>query len=292
VKTVASISSSLLDALKLLVPGASKRTLRQKLSQGRVTVNGEPCVIANHQVHSGDVIEIGARRASATIAGGVEILYEDGDIFIVHKPAGLLTVATIDERERTAYAYLRQYLKQHNPKQRLFIVHRLDKFVSGVLVFAKSEKVQSVLQDVFSRHDIQRKYWAIVEGVVKKDQGSIRSHLAEGRNLRMHSTEDTKKGKAAITHFRVLQRFPKITALEVTLETGRKNQIRVHLSEMGHPIVGDRSYGSTQNPLGRLGLHAFHLGFAHPVSGKPLLFQTDPPPEFRRYLPTGVIRNQ
>jgi 23S rRNA pseudouridine1911/1915/1917 synthase len=262
------------------------------LSQGRVTVNDKPCVIASHQVHSGDVVEVGPRRASAKIAGGMDILYEDGDIFIVYKPAGLLTVATIDERERTAFAYLRQYLKQHHPKLRLYIVHRLDKFVSGVLVFAKSEKAQSILQDVFSRHDIQRKYWAIVEGVVKKDQGTIQSHLAQDRNLRMHSTRDATKGKAAVTHFRVLQRFPKITALEVILETGRKNQIRVHLSEMGHPIVGDRSYGSTQNPLGRLGLHAFHLGFAHPITGKLLTFQTDPPPEFRRYLPAGAMKTQ
>ena len=261
------------------------------LSQGRVSVNGKPCAIASHQIHSGDVLEVGPRRAPAKLAGGLAILYEDSDIFIVYKPAGLLTVATIDEREHTAYAYLRQHLKQHNPKLRLFIVHRLDKFVSGVLVFAKSERVQSVLQDVFSRHDIQRKYWAIVEGVVEKDRGTIRSHLAEDRNLRMHSTEDAKRGKPAITHFRVLQRFQKVTALEVTLETGRKNQIRVHLSEMGHPIVGDRAYGSKQNPLGRLGLHAFHLGFSHPTSGKPLLFQTDPPPEFRRYIPSAATNN-
>ena len=255
------------------------------LSQGRVSVNGKPCAVASHKIRAGDVIEIGARRAPAKLAGGLAILYEDSDIFIVHKPAGLLTVATLDERERTAYAYLRQYLKEHNPRQRLFIVHRLDKFVSGVLVFAKSEKVKSILQGVFSRHDIQRKYWAIVEGVVDKDQGTIRSHLAEDRSLRMHSTDDKRKGKSAVTHFRVLKRFPNFTALEVTLETGRKNQIRVHLSEMGHPIVGDRAYGSTQNSLGRLGLHAFYLGFAHPVSGAPLTFQTDPPPEFRRYLP-------
>ena len=255
------------------------------LSQGRVSVNGKSCAVASHKIRAGDVLEIGPRRAPAKLAGGLEILYEDSDIFIVHKPAGLLTVATLDERERTAYAYLRQYLKEHNPRQRLFIVHRLDKFVSGVLVFAKSEKVKSILQGVFSRHDIQRKYWAVVEGVVDKDQGTIQSHLAEDRSLRMHSTDDKKKGKSAVTHFRVLKRFSNLTALEVTLETGRKNQIRVHLSEMGHPIVGDRAYGSTQNPLGRLGLHAFHLGFAHPVSCTPLTFQTDPPPEFRRYIP-------
>ena len=248
-------------------------------------MNGTLCVIATHSISPGDVIEIGARRATAKAAGGLQVLYEDSDLLIVHKPAGLLTVSTPDERDQTAYAHLREYVREHNPRQKLYIVHRLDKFASGVLVFAKTERVKSLLQDVFSRHDIQRKYWAIVEGKVQKDHGTIRSNLAEDRSMRMHSTADARKGKPAVTHFRVLNRLRNLTTLEVTLETGRKNQIRVHLSEMGHPIVGDRAYGSTQNPLGRLGLHAFHLGFVHPVRGELLIFQTEPPPEFRRYLP-------
>jgi 23S rRNA pseudouridine1911/1915/1917 synthase len=244
-------------------------------------------MLANHHISSGDVIEIGARTSTAQAAGGLQVLYEDGDLLIVHKPAGLLTVATLDERDRTAYAYLREYLREHNPRQKLFIVHRLDKLASGVLVFAKSERVKTLLQGIFSRHDIERKYWAIVEGRVQKDQGTIQSHLAEDRTMRMHSTADTRRGKPAVTHFRVLKRLHDLTVLEVTLETGRKNQIRVHLSEMGHPIAGDCAYGSTQNPLGRLGLHAFHLGFLHPVRGTPLAFRTEPPPEFRRYLPAS-----
>ena len=248
-------------------------------------MNGEPCSVAASKVAPGDVLEIGPRRAPAKLPGGLAILYEDNDILIILKPVGLLTVATEDERERTAYFYLRQYLQQRDRRQRLFIVHRLDKFASGVLVFAKSERVKSILQGIFMRHDIQRKYWAIVEGTVDKPQGTIRSRLAEDKSLRMHSTADSKLGKSAVTHFRVLRHAGKYTALEVTLETGRKNQIRAHLSEMGHPIVGDRAYGSTQSPLGRLGLHAFLLGFRHPTTGKDLLFQTDPPPEFRKYLP-------
>jgi RluA family pseudouridine synthase len=255
------------------------------LSQGRVTVNDALCVLASRPVREGDVLEIGPRRTAVKTQGGLDILYEDGDLLIIHKPAGLLTVATVDEKERTAFAYLRQHLKQHNPRQKLFIVHRLDKLASGILVFAKSERVQSKLQDIFSRHDIRRKYWAIVEGAVARDQGIIRSRLAEDRSQRMRSTKEKGKGKEAITHFRVLSRLRDLTVLEVTLETGRKNQIRVHLSEMGHPIAGDRAYGSTRNPLGRLGLHAFQLEFNHPVKGTPLAFQTDPPPEFRRYLP-------
>ncbi len=257
------------------------------LSQGRVSVNGKPCAVASRHVASGDVLEVGARRAPARLTGGLNILFEDNDILIVLKPVGLLTVATEDERERTAYFYIREYLQERDRRQRLFIVHRLDKYASGVLVFAKSAPVKSVLQGIFSRHEIQRKYWAVVEGKVERDRGTIRSRLAEDRSLRMHSTTDENRGKPAVTHYRVLRRLANFSALEVTLETGRKNQIRAHLSEMGHPIVGDRAYGSSQNPMGRLGLHAFQLGFRHPVSGKPLMFRTDPPPEFRKYLPTA-----
>ena len=255
------------------------------LSQGRIRVNGNPCALATHPIRPGDVLEIGPRRARLKLPNGLEILSEDAEILVVRKPAGLLTVATIDERAQTAYAYLRQYLKERNPKQKLLIVHRLDKFASGVLVFAKSERMKSALQGLFSRHEIRRKYWAIVEGTVEKDHGTIQSYLAEDRSLRMHSTQDKKRGKPAITHFRVLRRLRTVTALEVTLETGRKNQIRAHLSEMGHPIIGDRAYGSTLDPIGRLGLHAFQLGFKHPIRGTPLMFETEPPPEFLRYLP-------
>jgi 23S rRNA pseudouridine1911/1915/1917 synthase len=265
--------------------------LRQMLAQSRITVNGKLCKLANQQVRQGDVVEIGSRRVPSKLPAGLEILYEDKDILVIQKPSGLLTVATVDERERTAFAYLRQHLKEIDAGQKVFIVHRLDKFASGVLVFAKSEKVKHALQKLFSEHDIQRKYWAIVEGSIENNQGTIRSYLAEDQSLRMHSTNDARLGKSAVTHFRVLRRFSGLTVLEVTLETGRKNQIRVHLSEMGHPIVGDQAYGSTQNPLGRLGLHAFCLGFTHPTQGTPLHFQTAPPPEFERYLPVAEIRS-
>jgi 23S rRNA pseudouridine1911/1915/1917 synthase len=259
------------------------------LAQDRVAVNGSPCKIANSQVRAGDVIAIGPRRMPPKLPSGLQVLYEDADILVIHKPSGLLTVATPDERERTAYAYLRQYVKERNSGKKLYIVHRLDKFASGILVFAKSERVKSDLQDLFSRHDIRRKYWAIVEGKVEKHQGTIRSYLAEDASLRMHSTADNKRGKPAVTHYRVLRRFQNLTALEVTLETGRKNQIRVHLAEMGHAIAGDRAYGSGQDPLGRLGLHAFHLGFVHPKTKKDLQFETPPPPEFIPYLPSGSV---
>jgi RluA family pseudouridine synthase len=255
------------------------------LSQGRVTVNGVPCSISSRRIQPGDVLEIGPRRAPAKLANGLEILYEDSDIMVIQKPAGLLTVSTIHERERTVYAYLRRYLKVHSPKQKVYVVHRLDKFASGVLVFTKSERVQSMLKALFKRHDIQRKYWAVVEGKLEKQSRTIRSCLAADRSGRMRSIDNKKRGKSAVTHYRVIRRLKNATALEVKLETGRRNQIRVHLSEQGHPIVGDRAYGASQDPFGRLLLHAFHLGFVHPTKKTSMEFRTEPPPEFLRYFP-------
>ena len=234
------------------------------------------------------MIQIGEKTAPRRLKQGLKTIFEDEDLIIVEKPVGLLTVATHHERERTAYAYLREYVKLHSSKQKLYIVHRLDKFVSGLLVFAKSEEIKAKLQAQFKEHSIQRKYWAIVEGRVQSARGTIRSLLAEDRSRRMHSTEDPSSGKVAITHYRVLSRLPHLTSLEVRLETGRKNQIRAHLSEMGHPIIGDRAYGSGINPMRRMGLHAFCLGFKHPRDGRAILFKTEPPSEFTRYLPPSA----
>ena len=282
-KLVASAESSVLDALRAMVPGASARTLRQMFRQGRVSVNRGVCRIPSQTLQPGDVLEVG-RRGHPPPAGGLEVVFEDRDLLVVHKPAGLLTVATPHENERTACAYLDGYVESRHRGGRVYIVHRLDKFVSGLLVFAKSERVQAALRRLFEAHDIDRRYWAIVEGRVHRDSGTIRSHLAEDRSLRMRSTTDTSQGKHAVTHYRVLRRFPRLTALEITLETGRKNQIRAHLSELGHPVAGDRAYGSTVDPLGRMGLHAFRLGFEHPIRKVQLRFETEAPPEFRRYL--------
>ena len=255
------------------------------LSRGRVRVNGELCRIAGRRIEAGDLIEIGRKPVPVASAFDLEIVWEDSWLVVVHKPAGLLTVSTPHERERTVHSLLRAHLRARSPRQNAYVVHRLDKFVSGLLVFAKSETVQEELKKLFVRHAIERRYWAVVEGRIEKDRGTVRSRLVEGQNMRVRSTQDEKAGKAAITHYRVLRRFPNLTTLEVTLETGRKNQIRVHMAELKHPIAGDKAYGSRTNPLGRLALHAFCLGFTHPTQGTSLYFKTDPPPEFRPYLP-------
>jgi 23S rRNA pseudouridine1911/1915/1917 synthase len=253
------------------------------LTHGRIRVNGETCRLAGQQVTPSDDIEITAKSLPVQEVPGLDVAWEDRSLVVVMKPPGLLTVATPTEREKTVLGYLRR--RTRNPGQKIYVVHRLDKFASGLLVFAKSESVQQTMKKLFEKHAVERRYWAIVEGRMEKDSGTIRSRLVEGADLRVRSTREPGEGKTAVTHYRVLRRFPSLTALEVRLETGRKNQIRVHLSEMKHPIAGDRPYGSHTDLLGRLGLHAFSLGFRHPVDGTPLYFETEIPKEFRPYMP-------
>lgn len=206
----------------------------------------------------------------------LNILFEDKDIIVVDKSAGLLTMATDREKHRTLYALLSEHVKGKRPPERLFIVHRLDREASGLLVFAKSEAAKQALQGQFKGHDAGRTYLAVIERRMAQDQCTLQSYLAENAAYRCYSTPDPTKGKWAITHVKVLKRSSRRTLVEVQLETGRKHQIRVHLAEQGHPVVGDQVYGSRTNPIRRLALHAVRLAFRHPATGKPMEFQSPP----------------
>lgn len=210
----------------------------------------------------------------------IRVVFEDASVIVVDKPAGLLTMATESERAKTLYAALRANLNSKKPPEKLFIAHRLDREASGLLVFAKTVEAKERLQDQFKDHSAGRRYVAVVDGRVKADRFSIRSYLAENAAYRVYSTPNKKIGKLAVTHARVLKRNFKTTLLEVQLETGRKHQIRVHLAEQGHPIVGDKSYGSRSNPIRRLALHGAHLTFKHPLSGKLMSFDAPYPKAF------------
>jgi 23S rRNA pseudouridine1911/1915/1917 synthase len=220
------------------------------------------------------------RRRKASPGRRVQIIFEDRDIIVVDKPEGLLTIATDREKVRTLYAYLYEHVKRKKPPEMLFIVHRLDREASGLLVFAKSEVSKRHLQDQFKEHSAGRIYVAITEGQMVRNEQTIESYLAENRMHRCYSTRDRAKGKRAVTHIKVLQRSNQRTLAEVRLETGRKHQIRVHLAEQGHPIVGDQAYGSRTNPVRRLALHAAKLAFEHPRTGTHLEFASQPPPSF------------
>lgn len=280
-------AQSLLDALAAMFPESSKTTLRQMLQASRVRVNGEVEKNARCELIAGDEVGIGQKSIQVEVPPGIEILHEDDDVVVVLKSHGLLTVATEREKDTTAQAHLNLYLKQKG-EERIQVVHRLDRETSGVLIFAKHVDAREALKEQFAVHSVDRVYIAIIEGTMNPERGTITSHLRERRDLRMESVkkagEDTK---LAVTHYRTVQTKGDWSMLEITLETGRKNQIRTHLSEAGHPVVGDRMYGSDVNPIGRLGLHAKLLGFEHPRTGKRMVFTAPIPSAFRKLFGTA-----
>jgi 23S rRNA pseudouridine1911/1915/1917 synthase len=281
VRTTVSAPGSLLDTLAAMYPDSSKTTLRQLLQSGRVRVNGEIEKNARRELESGDAIDIAQKSVHVALPPGLAILHEDEDLIVVLKSHGLLTVATERERETTTQAHLNAYLRQKG-EDRIHIVHRLDRETSGVLVFAKNFETREALKAQFAAHSVDRVYVAVIEGTMEPRQGTIRSHLRERKDLRMESVKEHPDAKLAVTHYRTIQTKGRWSMLEITLETGRKNQIRTHLSEAGHPVVGDRMYGSTVNPIGRLGLHAKLLGFDHPATGKHLVFTAPIPAAFKK----------
>jgi 23S rRNA pseudouridine1911/1915/1917 synthase len=281
VRKTITTAGSLLDALAELFPDSSKTTLRQMLQTGRVRVNGDVEKNARCALDPGDVIDLGQKSVKVTLPPELTILHEDDAVIVVLKANGLLTVATERERDTTAHAYLNAYLKEKG-EERIHIVHRLDRETSGVMIFAKTFAAREALKEKFAVHDVDRVYVAIIEGTMEPPTGTIRSHLRERRDLRMESVDALDPdAKLAVTHYSTIETNGRYSMLEIRLETGRKNQIRTHLGEAGHPIVGDRMYGSTVNPLGRLGLHAKLLGFDHPVTGKRMVFTAPLPKVFR-----------
>ena len=218
---------------------------------------------------------------------GLEILYEDEDILVIDKPAGLLTVGTDNNKTRTAYYMLTDYIRKGNPKSRnrIFIVHRLDQYTSGILVFAKTEEAKFNLQSEWK--DTEKKYIAVVYGQLAKKEDIITSYLAENRAYVVYSTKDKTNGKPARTAYKVLKESRQFSLLEINLLTGRKNQIRVHMADRGHPVVGDGKYGKSKEGFRRLALHAKSISFKHPATGKQMTFETRTPNYFNDLVDNG-----
>ena len=216
-----------------------------------------------------------------------EIIYEDNDILVANKPAGLLTIGTQTDKTNTAYCILTDYVRKGSlkSKKRIFIVHRLDQPTSGVLLFAKNEEAKFQLQAQWK--DTVKKYLAVVLGQLTPKEGIITSYLAENKAFVVYSTPDAKKGKLAHTAYKTLKETPRLSLLEITLLTGRKNQIRVHLADKGHPVVGDKKYGNAGDRYKRLVLHAKSISFKHPATSQPMTFETKTPDEFDRLMKLG-----
>lgn len=223
---------------------------------------------------------------------GLTLLHEDRDIIVVVKPCGLLTIGTERDKSRTVHAILNDYVRRGNPRSRnrVYIVHRLDRETSGILILAKSEAAKIHLQGHWQETD--KRYLTVVHGPFSPDSGTISSYLTENSALTVYSTPDQQLGKLSHTEFTVLKQAKGLCLLEIHLLTGRKHQIRVHLSERGNPVVGDRKYCRTSDKHGDLALHAFSLAVTHPVSGKRLFFETVIPDYFIRLMgPLDMTRS-
>jgi 23S rRNA pseudouridine1911/1915/1917 synthase len=263
----------------------SRDNIKSLLRNRQVVVNGEPVTQFNHQLKPGDSLVISTvRKTDGLLARNMRIVFEDEYLIVIDKNAGLLSMASDNEKYLTAYNILSGYVKSQRPSNRIFIVHRLDRDTSGLMMFARSEKVQSLLQRDWKKNVTARTYVALVEGEVTEPEGVIRSYIYESKALVMHSTHNPGKGDLAITRFRKLKSNKEYSLLEVRLETGKKNQIRLHMQELGHSIAGDKKYGAHTSPIGRLGLHASVLAFIHPVTGKELSFESRIPAKFRRLV--------
>lgn len=271
-------ASGLLKFLLTHLHGKGRNTVKSILSHHQVLVDGRVETHFDFQLKPQQLVTIRQERIAEEIKyRGLKILFEDSYVIVIEKDAGLLSMASEKEKVLTAYSILSGHVKRENPNNRIFIVHRLDRDTSGVMMFAKSEKMQTILQQSWYESVSERTYIAVVEGEVENNEGTIRSYLKENKALIMYSTRNKEDGDEAITHYKVLKRAKGFSLLEIELETGRKNQIRVHLKELGHSVIGDEKYGSKQNPIGRVGLHAKVLAFKHPFSGTVVRFESPVP---------------
>lgn len=276
------VDAKLLLFLLEKFPGQGRNKVKSLLSRGQVMVGNRVVTRHDHPLVVGDTVRIvqtGAVQQREAMAG-VKIVYEDEFLLVIDKPSGLLSIATDEEKERTAYRILREYVEERNERAHVFIVHRLDRDTSGLMMFAKSEEVKNHLQDNWKDVILERSYVAIVEGAVKERQATIKTWLKESSTRTMYVSRPGD-GVVAITHYQVIERTSDYSLLAIQLETGRKNQIRVHMQSIGHSVVGDKHYGSRKNPIARLGLHARILAFKHPITGETLRFETKIPNEFQ-----------
>lgn len=282
----------LLAMLQQMLPDTNRTRLKSMLRYGHVRLGGQTGLRHDSPVGQGETVEVNLSRPFVTFSNPrLHLVYEDDDIIVVNKGYGLLSMGTASaSRERTAYSILRDYLKKVHPMNKIFIIHRLDRDTSGLMMFAKSPEAKEAMQHNWNNMVLERNYVAVLEGVVEQDEGVVRSYLDENSRFEVYSTKEPGKGKLAVTRYKVLARGRGYSLVRFSLDTGRKNQIRVHASDMGHPIVGDRKYGAAGSPIHRLALHALTLRFVHPLTRKVMGFELPVPSRFAGLVKYGSMK--
>ena len=274
------------ELMKFLIanlPGKNRNNIKSLLAHKQVLVEGKSVRQFNHPLAPGMKVEIRWNRVPEEKQyRGITIVYEDDHLIVIDKHAGVLSIAAPNQHSVTAYSMLSEHVKRRGSVNKIFVVHRLDRETSGLMMFAKSEEVQEALQSDWHNIVSERSYIAVVDGHVRDAEGTVTSYLRESKAMKVHSSQDPDRGQKAVTHYEVIKKGDHFSMLKVSLQSGKKNQVRVHMQDIGHPIIGDKKYGSKANPIGRLGLHAQVLAFRHPVSGEPMRFETAVPRKFSR----------
>ncbi len=275
----------LLDFLFQSMPQRKRTNVKELLKHSQVAVNGIPVTQFDTQLTPADEVKVNLTREFRLFSNRrVKLVYEDDDIIVIEKGYGLLSMGTDQMKDGTAYSIVREHVKWENPRNKVFIVHRLDRDTSGLMMMAKTEEAKDTMQHNWNNMVLNRTYVAVVEGVVEQDSGVIKSYLAENSQYEVYSTDDPEKGDLAVTRYKVIKRGKGHTMLEVELDTGRKNQIRVHMKDLGHPIAGDRKYGARPTIIHRLALHARTLRFVHPSTRRDMNFSTPVPGSFYKLV--------
>ena len=274
----------LLDFLLANIKGQSRNNIKNLLSRKHILVNGSVVSQYNYELSVKDIVSVCKNPSSNPSvrhnkkSSNLDIIYEDEDIIVINKEAGLLSIASDNEKVDTADRLVLDYVKSNNPRNRVYVTHRIDKETSGILMFSKNEKLRDELQDNWNDIVTKRGYYALVEGKLEKNEDTIINYLMETSTNIMYASNDKKHGKKAITHYKVIKSNSKYSLLDVNIDSGRKNQIRVALANINHPIVGDDKYGNKVSIIKRLGLHAYELDIS--IKGKEYKFIAKMPSAF------------
>ena len=279
-----SKNDELMKFLIKVLPGKNRNNIKTLLRDRQVMVNDEVTSQFNRPLQQGDTVLIRPEKIPIEKQyHGYTIIYEDKYLVVIDKHAGVLSMSD-GKRIHTAYSMLSEHVKKQNAGHKIFIVHRLDRDTSGVMLFVKDKKLQEKMQENWQDTVFERTYLALVQGIPEIQEDTVASFITESKAMKVYSSQDAKNGLRAVTHYKVIKSNKFYSLLKVDIETGRKNQIRVHMKDIGHPIVGDKKYDSKINPIGRLGLHASVLGFFHPVTNEKMRFESDIPKKFRQIL--------
>ena len=274
-------TTTLLAFVEKRLADHSKTKVKSMLKHNQFAVNSMPTSQFDTPLEDGDKVSVNFTKSFRVFSSPrIKLVYEDNDILVINKGYGVLSMGTDNIKEGTAYSIMREYVKYSDPRAKVFIVHRLDRDTSGLMMLAKTMEAKDTMQHNWNKIVLNRKYVAVVEGVIPDDEGVVKSYLAETAQFEVYSTQDPTKGQLAITRYKVLKRSSGYTLVELELDTGRKNQIRVHMKDLGHPIVGDRKYGASSSPIRRLALHARTLRFVHPITRKEMNFELPVPTRF------------